>query len=163
LISSKVFWNCRTGYRLTDIKTRNKEAGEAARLVNIDGKTIRGSGFHVVSAWIGERGLTLGQLRTEEKSNEIKAVPKLLDSLDVKGDVVTADAMSCQTEIVKKIREKQADYVLAVKENQKTLYRNIKDYFEGMESGEIREMPEDMWQGEEKRDTGVLNGGKSGP
>jgi predicted transposase YbfD/YdcC len=139
---------------LIDIKARKKEEGGGARLVNIDGKTIRGSGFHVVSAWIGEHGLTLGQLTTEEKSNEIKAVPKLLDSLDVRGDVVTADAMSCQKEIAKKIREKGADYALAVKENQKGLYEDIKDYFEGMESGEIREMPEDVWQGEEERGHG---------
>ncbi|MDR1302225.1 MAG: ISAs1 family transposase [Treponema sp.] len=89
-----------------DIKERKKEEGAEARLVNIDGKTIRGSGFHVVSAWIGEHGLTLRQLTTEEKSNEIKAVPKLLDILEVSGDVVTADAMSCQKEIAKKIREK---------------------------------------------------------
>ncbi|MDR1929113.1 MAG: ISAs1 family transposase, partial [Treponema sp.] len=106
---------------LTDVKVRTGREGEAGRLVNIDGKTIRGSGFHVVSAWIGEHGLTLGQLVTEEKSNEIKAVPKLLESLAVKGDVISADAMSCQREIVKKIREKEADYILAVKENQKTL------------------------------------------
>jgi predicted transposase YbfD/YdcC len=62
----------------------------------------------VVSAWVGERGLTPGQLKTEEKSNEIKAVPKSLEILDVKGDVVTADAMSCQKEIAEKIREKGA-------------------------------------------------------
>jgi predicted transposase YbfD/YdcC len=54
--------------------------------------------------------------------------------------------MSCQTAIAKKIRKKEADYILAVKENQPTLYRNIKDLFEGMESGEIRDVPEDVWQ-----------------
>jgi hypothetical protein len=59
-------------------------------------------------------------------------------------------AMSCQTEIARKIREKEADYLLAVKENQKTLYNNIKEYFEGMESREIGDMPEDIWQGEEE-------------
>jgi predicted transposase YbfD/YdcC len=132
---------------LVDVKVRQKGEEEGARLVNIDGKTIRGSGFHVVSAWIGEHGLTLGQLTTEEKSNEIKAVPKLLDMLEVKGDVVTADAMSCQKDIARKIREKGADYILAVKENQPTLHEDIKDYFEGMESGEIKELPEDLWQG----------------
>jgi hypothetical protein len=86
-----------------DIKLRKEGESEGTRLVNIDGKTIRESGFHVVSAWIGEHGLTLGQLTREEKSNEIKAVAKLLDSLDAKGDVVTADGMSCQKEIAKKI------------------------------------------------------------
>jgi predicted transposase YbfD/YdcC len=98
----------------------------------------------VVSVWIGEHGLTLGQLTREEKSNEIKAVPQLLDSLDVKRDVVTADAMSCQKEIGKKIREKETDYVLGVKENQKGLYEDIKDYFEGMEQGAIEELPDDI-------------------
>jgi predicted transposase YbfD/YdcC len=83
-------------------------------------------------------------------------VPKLLDILDVKGDVVTADAMSCQKEIARKIREKGADYILAVKENQPSLYGDIKEYFEGMESGEIREMPEDIWQGVEERGHGRL-------
>jgi predicted transposase YbfD/YdcC len=142
-----------------DIKIRNKVEVEEARKVNIDGKTIRGSEFHVVSAWIGEHGLTLGQVTTEEKSNEIKAVPKLLDILDVKGDVVTADAMSCQTEIAKKIREKGADDILAVKENQKGLYEDIKDYFEGMESGEIDEI---YGRERKRRGMGGLRGGKSG-
>ncbi|MHB9292762.1 hypothetical protein Holit_01867 [Hollandina sp. SP2] len=130
-----------------DVKVRRKGEHGEARLVNIDGKTIRGSGFHVVSAWIGEHGLTRGQLTTEEKSNEIKAAPKLLDLLEVKGEVVTADAMSYQKDIAWKIREKGADYILAVQENQSTLYEDIKDYFEGMESGEIQEQPEDLWQG----------------
>jgi hypothetical protein len=88
---------------LTDVKMRTKGENETARLVNIDGKTIMGSGFHVVSAWIGEHGLTPGQLTTEEKSNEIKVVPKLLDIPGVKGDMVTADAMSCQKEIARKM------------------------------------------------------------
>jgi predicted transposase YbfD/YdcC len=93
-------------------------------------------------------------LVTEEKSTEIKAVPKLLDSLDVQGDVVTADAMSCPRELVKQLREKEADYVLAIKENQKRLYGDIKEYFEGMESGEIGELPEDVWQGKEEKGHG---------
>jgi predicted transposase YbfD/YdcC len=139
---------------LTGLQIRKNGAGAGARLVNIDGKTIRGSGFHVVSAWIGEHGLTLGQVATEEQSNEIKAVPKLLDLVDVQGAVVTADAMSCQKEIAKKIREKGAEYILAVKENQKGLYEDIKDYFEGMEGGEIGELPEDVWQGEEEKGHG---------
>jgi hypothetical protein len=75
---------------LVNVNIRRKEKGAKVRLVNIDGKTIRGSGFHVMSAWVGEYGLTLGQLKTEEKSNEIKAVPKPLEILDVKRDVVTA-------------------------------------------------------------------------
>jgi hypothetical protein len=124
---------------LVDVKLRRKEEGAGARLVNRDGKTIRGSGFHVVSAWVGEHGLTLGQLKSEEKSNDIKAVPKLLEIVDMQGDVVTAEAMSCQKEIARKIREQGADYIRAVKENQPTLYGDIKEYFEGMEKGGKRE------------------------
>jgi predicted transposase YbfD/YdcC len=71
----------------------------------------------------------LGHLTTEEKNNEIKAVPKLLDIPDMKGDVVTADAMSCQKETAKKIRETGADYIVSVKENQKGLYEDIREYF----------------------------------
>ena len=117
-----------------------EKEGKGGRLINVDGKTIRGSkkkgtkAVHVVSAWIGENNLALGQLATDEKSNEITAVPELLNLLDIKGDIITADAMSCQKEIVKTIRDKGADYILAVKDNQPTLHENIKDYFDGMES-----------------------------
>jgi hypothetical protein len=96
---------------LVDVNLRRKEEGAEARLVNRDGETIRESGFHVVSAWVGEHGLTSGQLKTEEKSNEIKAVPKLLEIVDVQGEVVIADAMSCQKEIARKIQEKGTDYM----------------------------------------------------
>jgi hypothetical protein len=150
------------GNWLVDVKLGQKGEKEGARQVAIDGKTIRGSGFHVVSAWIREHGLTLGQLTTEEKSNEIKAVAKLLELVDAQGDVVTADAMSCQKEIAKKPREKGADNVLAVKENQPMLYKDIKDYFEGMESGRYGNRLTTYGKGKRRRDTGVLSGGKSG-
>jgi hypothetical protein len=83
---------------LVDIAERKKADESSVRAVNIDGKTIRGSkkaggkGVHVVSAWVGENNLTLAELSTDEKSNEITAIPQLLDMLDIKGDVVTADA-----------------------------------------------------------------------
>jgi hypothetical protein len=94
--------------------------------INIDGKAICGSACkrkgkkaaHLVSAWVGAQNLVLGQVATEEKSNEITAIPELLD------------AMGCQREIAKKIREKRADYVLSLKENQPETYREVKDYFE---------------------------------
>lgn len=104
-------------------------------IISIDGKTLRRSGgaeqqpIHMVSAWANEQQMVLGQLAVEEKSNEITAVPQLLDMLDVSGCIVTADAMSCQKEIVKKISEKKADYVLSLKENQPTFYREVKEYF----------------------------------
>ena len=85
------------------------------RLINIDGKTVRASldraaeqnPLHVVSAWAQESRLLLGQMAVDEKSNEITAIPKLLDLLDLEGAVVTVDAMGCQTEIVAKIRDKK--------------------------------------------------------
>ena len=103
--------------------------------VAIDGKTICGSGndkhkaYHVISAFIAENQLTLGEICVEEKTNEITTVPKLLDLIDVKGDIVTADAMSCQKKIVKKIIDKKADYTIGLKQNQPELYKDIEDYF----------------------------------
>lgn len=104
-------------------------------VVSIDGKTLCGSksgtrsAIHMVSAWANNNQMVLGQLATEEKSNEITAVPELLNLLDVKGCTVTADAMSCQKEIVAKITEKQADYAIALKENQPNLRKDAEDYF----------------------------------
>ncbi len=77
---------------------------------------------HVVSAWCGDNQLILGQLAVEDKSNEITAIPALLQLLDLKGAVVTIDAMGCQREIAQKIVDAKADYVLAVKDNQGILY-----------------------------------------
>lgn len=102
--------------------------------VSIDGKTIRGSrengkkAIHMVSAWASETRLVLGQIATDEKSNEITAVPELLELLDIEGCVVTADAMSCQTAIVATITNKKADYVLQLKENQPTMHQEAEQY-----------------------------------
>ena len=106
-------------------------------IISIDGKTIRGakrqgtkSLIHMVSAWANESGLSLGQVKVDEKSNEMTAIPKLLEVLDIEGCFVTIDAMGCQTGIARQIDEdKDAFYVLAVKENQKELYRNIEESF----------------------------------
>lgn len=104
-------------------------------VVAIDGKTICGSknanhrAYHVVSAFVAENQLTLGEITTDEKSNEITAVPELLDMIDVQGSIVTADAMSCQRDIVQKIRAQKADYVIALKNNQPTLWQDTDLYF----------------------------------
>lgn len=104
--------------------------------VAIDGKTICGSGndkhkaYHVVSAWVAEHQITLGQLETSEKSNEITAIPELIDMLDIKGSTVTIDAMGCQKQIAAKIIKKGADYVLGLKGNQVSLHQDVKLYFE---------------------------------
>jgi predicted transposase YbfD/YdcC len=100
------------------------------RLIAIDGKTLRGSydrrdgkaAIHMVSAWASENKLSLGQVVVDEKSNEITAIPELLRLLDASGALVTIDAMGCRKEIAALIRERGGDYVLAVKQNQPTLY-----------------------------------------
>jgi predicted transposase YbfD/YdcC len=107
------------------------------KLISIDGKTVRGSrdeangkyAIHVVSAWCNENNLVLGQLKTAVKCNEIEAVMQLLELIDIQGAIITADAMSCQKKIVEKIISKQADYLLAVKDNQKELHEQIKQCF----------------------------------
>lgn len=113
-------------------------AGKIEGVVAIDGKTVRRSRddakgnrpAHVVSAWACETSLVLGQLRVDEKTNEIKAIPELLDILCLKGCVVTIDAMGTQKEIAEKIIDKEADYILQVKGNQETLMEDIALYFE---------------------------------
>lgn len=101
----------------------------------IDGKTLRGSGderqppLHLVSAWYREGGLSLGQEATDAKSNEITAIPKLLDTLELQGATVTIDAMGCQRDIAAKIIDQGGQYILAVKDNQPKLHEAIVDYF----------------------------------
>ena len=105
------------------------------RLVAIDGKTVRGSSdqetgraaIHMVSAWATENKLSLGQVVVDEKSNEITAIPELLQALEISGALVTIDAMGCQKEIAEQIRERKADYALAVKQNQPTLYEQVEE------------------------------------
>jgi len=110
---------------------------EAKRLhIAIDGKTLRRSHdkrnglgpLHVVSALATEHGITLGQLATEEKSNEITAIPKLLKQLDLKGAIISIDAAGCQKNIARQIVDGKGDFVLALKGNQETLYRAVADY-----------------------------------
>jgi predicted transposase YbfD/YdcC len=99
----------------------------------IDGKTIRNSGkdkpFHVVSAWCSRHRLVLYQTKVDEKTNEIKAIPILLEMMDLENTVTTIDAMGCQREICEIIQDKGGDYIIALKENQPTLYADVKDYF----------------------------------
>ena len=106
-------------------------------VVAIDGKTIRRSydknhhqpAFHMISAYAEQNRICLGQVLTEEKSNEITAIPKLLDLLFLEKATVTIDAMGCQKEIVEKIMDSNADYLIAVKNNQKSLYEEVVNLF----------------------------------
>jgi predicted transposase YbfD/YdcC len=84
----------------------------------------------MVSAWANQAGMSLGQVKTAAKSNEITAIPTLLRMLEIKGCIITIDAIGCQKEIVAETIEKQADYALAVKDNQKLLHEAMVDYFE---------------------------------
>ena len=110
--------------------------GEKVRkILALDGKTQRGNGNgtqkanHIVSA-VDNNGFCIGETLVDDKSNEITAIPELLESLNIKGHIVTTDAMGCQTEIVRLIRKRQGDYVLGLKGNQGTLYEDAKQYFE---------------------------------
>lgn len=120
-------------------------------LIAIDGKTVRGSAslkakgdaIHIVSAWASEYGLSLGQTRTDDKSNEINAIPDLLDNLDISGGLITADAMACQRAIAERIIDEEADYTLAVKGNQPNLELAIREYFEQQQ--ELESSPLDAY------------------
>jgi predicted transposase YbfD/YdcC len=114
------------------------------QVIAIDGKTLRGAKangkkfpVHMVSVWANENNLVLGQVRVNEKSNEITAIPVLLERLMIKDCIITIDAMGTQTEIAKKIIDNDADYILAVKENQKQLLEEIKDEFKFSKNIEI--------------------------
>jgi predicted transposase YbfD/YdcC len=112
--------------------------------IAIDGKTLRGSGssefrpLHVVSAWATEANLTLGQVAVDKKSNEIKAIPKLLELLDLHGALVTIDAMGCQKEIARKIVDRGGDYILTVKANQEKLLADIQATVEKALDGKLQ-------------------------
>lgn len=108
-------------------------------ILAVDGKTLRRShdkakglgALHSVTVWASEFGLTLAQVATAEKSNEITAIPELLKLVDIRGAIITIDAMGTQTAIAKQVVDEKADYVLALKGNQGTLYQAASDYVEG--------------------------------
>lgn len=124
------------------VKTIGELTG--GQIVAIDGKALRRSqdqaqgkhAIHMVSAWATANNLVLGQVKVDEKSNEITALPVLLDMLELSGCIVTIDAMGCQRAIAQKILDRGADYVLAVKGNQPSLYAKIKEMFADTEASE---------------------------
>ena len=119
----------------------------AGQVVAIDGKTVRHSydtlsgqkAMHMVSAWASENRLVLGQVKVDEKSNEITAIPELLQLLALKGCIVTIDAMGCQKEIARQIIEQEADYVLAVKGNQPHLQEDLQELFDYASESHFKE------------------------
>jgi predicted transposase YbfD/YdcC len=121
------------------------------QVIAIDGKVLRGScdrvlgkaGIAMVSAWATANHPVLGQVKVDEKSNEITAIPKLLQVLEIAGCIVTIDAIGCQTEIAQAIVDRGADYVLAVKENQGHLYEDVKELFDAAQEVSFQEVPHD--------------------
>lgn len=118
----------------------------AGEVVSIDGKALCGTRergkpalVHMVSAWANSNNLVLGQRKVEEKSNEITAIPKLLAALELSRTVVTIDAMGCQKNIAQQILGKQADYILAVKENQGHLLEGVRDSFQMLPADAVAE------------------------
>lgn len=124
--------------------------------IAIDGKTLRGSGvggvkaLHLVSAWATANNLSLGQIAVDEKSNEIPAIPKLLELLDLHGALVTIDAMGCQKEIAAKIVAGGGDYVLTVKDNQPSLLADIQACFEKALEHDFVGMQHDSYETEDQ-------------
>jgi predicted transposase YbfD/YdcC len=113
-----------------------------SEIISLDGKTIRNSAnnkinksngnnnpLHIVSAWCQKNQLVLAQHKVREKSNEITAIPEVLKLLDLNGRIITIDAMGCQRDICQQIIDKEGDYLIAIKGNQKTLFEDIKEYF----------------------------------
>lgn len=118
----------------------------SGQVIAIDGKVLRRShdkgigkaAIDMVSAWATANHLVLGQVKVDEKSNEITAIPQLLEALEVDGCIVTIDAMGCQTEIADKIIEREADYVLALKENQGNLYEDVVRLFDDLQGSQYK-------------------------
>lgn len=116
--------------------------------IGIDGKKVRHSNddkngkaaIHMVSAWATEAEIVLGQTKVDDKSNEITAIPELLNVLELAGCIVTIDAMGCQKNIAHQIRQREADYILALKENQKELYFDVTGIFAGVEQIDYRQV-----------------------
>ncbi len=130
-------------------------------VVAIDGKTLRHSydrqdsraAIHMVSAWASQQSLVLGQLKTDAKSNEITAIPQLLEVLELTGCLVTIDAMGCQKAIAQKIRGRGADYLLALKDNHPTLYRAVTEHFSPEQATTLGQYNVDFdWREERNRD-----------
>ena len=117
-------------------------------IVALDGKTVRNSGIkplHIVSAWCEKNELVLGQVKVSNKSNEITAIPKLLDMLNLHGVTITMDAMGCQRKIAQQIIDKGGDYLLALKGNQRDLYEEVKLFF-----SQLNDFKGDTWEAYDK-------------
>jgi len=138
-LQPEAFQACFVNWLQTMRDRASSVSGVKQPVLAVDGKTLRRShdrskglgALHSVSVWASEFGLTLGQVATDEKSNEITAIPELLRLVDIQGAIITIDAMGTQTAIAEQIIEAKADYVLALKGNQGTLHQAVIDYVDG--------------------------------
>ena len=154
-INPQAFQECFEAWILAAVCPKD---GGGLQMVAIDGKTCRGSHdeakglgpLHLVSAWVGETGICLGQVATDAKSNEITAIPKLLSRIDLSNSLVTIDAMRCQTEIVEQIDRGKGVYVITVKENQPNLYTEIDSLVEAELEVAKDDLSSDQYQSTEK-------------
>jgi predicted transposase YbfD/YdcC len=150
-ISPSAFQECFIGW-VRDV------AGTIKGVIAIDGKTLRRShdrvlgkkAIHMVSAWAAENSLVLGQVKTDEKSNEITAIPELLRLLDISGCIVTIDAMGCQKAIAKQIIEQKGDYVLALKGNQSGLHEAVEAIFQEADTVGYKDYAVDYFETSER-------------
>jgi predicted transposase YbfD/YdcC len=128
---------------LEEINSKNKE-GLNNKVIAIDGKTIRGSvnkkegvkARHIITAWVTGSKLSLGQIKVDQKTNEITAIPELLERINIAGHIITIDAMGCQRNICEKIIEKEGDFLIALKGNQGEFNSDVKRFFEKFDQDE---------------------------
>ena len=138
LINPEEFMNIFVSWVKSIIEEKNKLLKNKYKLIPIDGKAIKsatdkingGNIPYVVSAFLSDLGISIGQVKVDDKSNEITAIPDLLDLIDITNSIITIDAMGCQKDITQKIIDKEGHYCLAVKNNQKLLYSELKEYFD---------------------------------
>lgn len=147
-LNTKQFANCFTHWIQAVTEATNGD------VIAIDGKTLRGSfntrdgksAIHMVSAWSSANGVVLGQEKTAEKSNEITAIPELLNSLAIKGCIVTIDAMGCQKNITEQIVRQKGDYLLALKGNQGNFHEEVMSFLTLAKSANFKNVAHDLYE-----------------
>lgn len=147
-LDTKQFATCFTSWMKSIAKNTKGD------VIAIDGKTLRRSydsdsskaAIHMVSAWSSTNGVVLGQEKTAEKSNEITAIPELLNTLAIKGCIVSIDAMGCQKAIAEQIIKKKGDYLLALKGNQGNLFEEVKSFFSTAKENKFKNVQHDFYQ-----------------
>lgn len=146
LIDPKEFINIFVSWVKSIVEEKNNQLKNKYKIVSIDGKAIKsatdkingGNIPYIVSAFLSDLGISIGQVKVDDKSNEITEIPDLLDLINIENCVITIDAMGCQKDIVKKIIEKNGHYCFAAKETKKNFYLDIKNYFDYVLNDNIR-------------------------